>query len=335
MAGPSDMSGPQKAAMLLLSMGEDFTSQIFSKLDDDEIKKLSRAMSRVQNMSPEVVKGTMTEFVDSMNSVTEVKIKGDVFVKKVISKAITGERAENILEDISSELGPTPFENLKDVDSRVVASFIQNEHPQTISLILAHIGSRKAAEIISEFPENLQTDVILRIADLESVPHSVVNEIEEVLQEEINTLGTIDARKMGGAESVAEILNLVDQATEGAILARLEEDHIDLANDIRKMMFVFDDLIDVDDRGIRAILREVNNEELTLALKTAEDAMKEKIFSNLSERAAGLIREDLEIMGPVRLSDVEKAQQNVLRIAKKLEAEGKLMLGKGGEEVFV
>jgi flagellar motor switch protein FliG len=159
--------------------------------------------------------------------------------------------------------------------------------------------------------------------------------VEQVLQQEINALGTVDARKIGGAETVAEILNQVDQSTENAILSRIEEDHLDLANDIRKLMFVFEDLNEVDDRGIRSLLREVNNEELTLALKTAPESLKQKIFSNLSERAAAIIKEDLEIMGPVKLSDVERAQQSVLRVAKKLEAEGKLMLGKGGEEVFV
>jgi len=228
-----------------------------------------------------------------------------------------------------------PFENLKDVDSKVLAKFIQNEHPQTIALILSHINPKQAAEILTDFSENMQSDIMLRVAHLENVPQNIIAEVEQVLQQEINALGTVDARKIGGAETVAEILNQVDQSTENAILSRIEEDHLDLANDIRKLMFVFEDLNEVDDRGVRALLREINNEELTLALKTAPESLKQKIFSNLSERAAAIIKEDLEIMGPVKLSDVERAQQSVLRVAKKLEAEGKLMLGKGGEEVFV
>ncbi|MBW2623238.1 MAG: flagellar motor switch protein FliG, partial [Deltaproteobacteria bacterium] len=202
-------------------------------------------------------------------------------------------------------------------------------------LILAHMEPGKAAEIISEFSENLQTDILMRIANLETVPHSVISEIESVLDEEVNALGTMETRKLGGPNTVAEILNHVDHATENNILSKIEEDRLELANDIRKLMFIFDDLSEVDDRGIRDILREVNNEELTLSLKTASDALKKKILSNLSERAASIIEEDLEVMGPVRLADVEKAQQSVLRVAKKLEAEGKIMLGKGGEETFV
>lgn len=335
MSDVSSLTGPQKAAIFLLSMGEQFTAQIFGKLDDDEIKKLGRAMSRLEGTPPDVVKDVLNEFSELMSSPMEIKVKGEKFVKKIIAQSVDESRAENILDEIGSELGPTPFENLKDLDSRVLANFIQHEHPQTIALILAHMDPGKAAEIISEFPENLQTDILMRIANLETVPHSVISEIESVLDEEVNALGTVETRKLGGPNTVAEILNHVDHATENNILSKIEEDRLELANDIRKLMFVFDDLAEVDDRGIRDILREVNNEELTLSLKTSSDALKQKILGNLSERAAGIIEEDLEVMGPVRLADVEKAQQSILRVAKKLEAEGKIMLGKGGEETFV
>jgi len=331
----ASLTGPEKAAIFLIAMGEQYTTQIFNKLDDRQIKKLSRAMSRVQDIPAEVVQEVLATFLDQLDKPHGLRVKGDAFVKRVLTKTITGDRADTILEDIEADLGPVPFENLKDIDAKVLAKFILNEHPQTIALIMSHINPKKAAEILTEFPENLQSDVMLRVAHLENVPQNIIAEVEEVLQQEINALGTVDARKIGGTETVAEILNQVDQSTENAILSRIEEDHLDLANDIRKLMFVFDDLNEVDDRGIRAILREVNNEELTLALKTAPESLKQKIFGNLSERAAAIIKEDLEIMGPVKLSDVERAQQSVLRVAKKLEAEGKLMLGKGGEEVFV
>lgn len=335
MSDVSSLTGPQKAAIFLLSMGEQFTTQIFGKLDDEEIKHLGRAMSRLEGTPPEVVREVMGEFSELMSSQMEILMKGDAFVKKIISQSVTEERAENILEDIGSDLGPVPFGNLRELDSKVLANFIQHEHPQTIALILAHLDPAKAAEVISEFSENLQTDILMRIANLETVPHSVINEIESVLDKEVNALGSVETRKLGGASTVAEILNHVDHATENNILTKIEEDRLELANDIRKLMFVFDDLADVDDRGIRDILREVNNEELTLSLKTASEAMKQKILGNLSERASKIIEEDLEIMGPVRLADVEKAQQSVLRVAKKLETEGKIMLGKGGEETFV
>ncbi|MEW5723192.1 MAG: flagellar motor switch protein FliG [Thermodesulfobacteriota bacterium] len=330
------MAGPQKAAVLLLTMGEEFTADIFRQLDDNEIKHLGRAMSRIQNVNPELVQNIWGEFVDTVTSPTDLRVKGESFFKATISKAITDDRIEDLLEDIHSEVGPVPFESLRDVDAKVLANFIRNEHPQTVSLILAHLDPNKAAEILMDFPEQLQTDVVLRIAELDTVPHQVVEEIEQVLREEITALGSVGTKKLGGAQTVAEILNQVDQSTENAILSKIEEDKMELANDIRKLMFVFDDLVNLDDRGIRAILKEVNNEELTMALKTASEGMMDKIFKNLSERAAEMIKEDLEVMGPVRLADVEKAQQSILRVAKKLEAEGKIIIGKsGGEDVFV
>ena len=336
MADEKGLTGPQKAAILLLTLGEDFTADIFRQLDDMEIKHLGRAMSGIQHVSPDVVQEVLGEFHDSMLGPTELRIKGDNFFKSSVSKAISEDRAEGLLEDLHTDSGPRPFETMRTVDARVLANFIRNEHPQTVALILAHLDPGQAAEILSDFPEQLQTDVVLRIAELDTVPHQVVEEIEQVLRQEITALGSVGTQKLGGAQTVAEILNSVDQATENAILSKIEEDKMELANDIRKLMFVFDDLVNIDDRGIRAILKEVNNEELTMALKTASETMLGKVLANLSERAAEMIREDLEVMGPVRLADVEKAQQAILRVAKKLEAEGKIIIGKsGGEDVFV
>jgi flagellar motor switch protein FliG len=336
MSDDKGLSGPQKAAVLLLTLGEDFTADIFRQLDDMEIKHLGRAMSGIQHVSPDVVQEVLGEFHDSMMGPTELRIKGDSFFKSSVSRAISEDRVEGLLEDLHTDSGPRPFETMRTVDARVLANFIRNEHPQTVALILAHLDPSQAAEILSDFPEQLQTDVVFRIAELDTVPHQVVEEIEQVLRQEITALGSVGTQKLGGAQTVAEILNSVDQATENAILSKIEEDKMELANDIRKLMFVFDDLVNIDDRGIRAILKEVNNEELTMALKTASETMMTKVLANLSERAAEMIREDLEVMGPVRLADVEKAQQAILRVAKKLEAEGKIIIGKsGGEDVFV
>ena len=336
MSDDKGLTGPQKAAILLLTLGEDFTADIFRQLDDMEIKHLGRAMSGIQHVSPDVVQDVLGEFHDSMLGPTDLRIKGDSFFKSSVSRAISEDRVENLLEDLHTDSGPRPFETMRTVDARVLANFIRSEHPQTVALILAHLDPNQAAEILSDFPEQLQTDVVLRIAELDTVPHQVVEEIEQVLRQEITALGSVGTQKLGGAQTVAEILNSVDQATENAILSKIEEDKMELANDIRKLMFVFDDLVNIDDRGMRSILKEVNNEELTMALKTASETMLSKVLSNLSERAAEMIREDLEVMGPVRLADVEKAQQAILRVAKKLEAEGKIIIGKsGGEDVFV
>jgi flagellar motor switch protein FliG len=314
-------------------MGEEFTTDIFKELEDIEIKSLGKAMSTIQNVSPSQIQDVLYEFQQAMEEPGEMRIKGNDFFKNTIGRALGGDRADGLIQDVNS---PVPFSNIKNIDSKALGNFIRSEHPQTIALVLAHIEPGKAASIISEFPEPLQQDVMLRIADLEPVPFATLDMVEEVLRAEIKAQGPVGGRPAGGSSTVAEILNQVDQNTENAILTKLEEERSDLANEVRKLMFVFEDLIGVDDRSIRTILKEVNNDELTLALKAASPAMQEKIFSNLSERAASMIREDLEAMGPTRLADVEKSQQSILRTAKKLEAEGKIVIGKGdGGDQFV
>ncbi|MDR2300649.1 MAG: flagellar motor switch protein FliG [Deltaproteobacteria bacterium] len=332
-AQPPELSGPEKAAIFLLTMGEEFTTDVFKELEDIEIKSLGKAMTNIQNVTPTQIQDVLWEFLQTMEEPGEIRVKGDDFFKNTIGRALDGNRADGLIQDVNS---PVPFSNIKNIDAKALGNFIRNEHPQTIALVLAHIDPGKSAQIISEFPEPLQQDVMLRIADLDSVPISILDEVEQVLREEIKAQGPVGGRPAGGSGTVAEILNQVDQNTENAILTKLEEERSDLANEVRKLMFVFEDLINVDDRSIRTILKEVNNDELTLSLKAASPGMQEKIFANLSERAASMIREDLEAMGPTRLADVEKAQQAILRAAKKLEAEGKIVIGKGdGGDQFV
>jgi flagellar motor switch protein FliG len=222
------------------------------------------------------------------------------------------------------------------VDSKTLAGFIRSEHPQTIAVILAHLPKAKAAEVVRQFPENLQYEVILRLSNLDVIPPGIVEEIDAVLQREVLSTEGLEAKQLGGVESVAEILNSCDKNTEEHIFSRLEEDDPELAEQIRQLMFVFEDMMSVDDRGIRTLLKEVRNEDLTLALKTASDGLKSKILSNVSERAAAMIQEDLEVMGPVRVSEVEQAQQKIITIARRLEKEGKLVIGgKGTEDALV
>ncbi|MDR3203688.1 MAG: flagellar motor switch protein FliG [Deltaproteobacteria bacterium] len=328
-----ELSGPQKAAIFLLTMGEEFTTEVFKELDDIEIKSLGKAMSQIQNVTPTQIQDVLWEFSQALEEPGDIRVKGNDFFKNTIGRALDDDRAEGLIQDVNS---PVPFSNIKNIDAKALGNFIRNEHPQTIALVLAHIDPGKAAQIISEFPEPLQQDVMMRIADLDQVPINILDEVEQVLREEIKAQGPIGGRAAGGSSTVAEILNQVDQNTENSILSKLEEERSDLANEVRKLMFVFEDLLNVDDRSIRTILKEVNNDELTLSLKGASSAMQEKIFANLSERAASMIREDLEAMGPTRVADVEKAQQSILRAAKKLEAEGKIVIGKGdGGDQFV
>jgi len=253
-----------------------------------------------------------------------------------LAKAVEAGKAKTLLEEMEGESRWNLFQKIKRLDPKTLGNFIKNEHPQTISIILAHLDSAQTAAILQDLPGPLQTEVVYRIAELENVPPAILEEIDQALQEGISTLQNVEGRKIGGIRSVAEILNQMDGSIESAILKGIEEQKQGLADEIRKLMFVFEDLLQVDDRGIMAILKEVTNEVLQLALKTASEELKEKIFKNMSERAAQMLKEDLEVMGPVRLKDVEGAQQNIIKVAKKLESEGKIVLaGKAKEEVFV
>lgn len=331
-----DLSGPQKAAVVLLSLGEEFASTVFKRLDEEEVRELGRQMSQIRNVPAKVVEETFTEFNQLMGSELDLVVKGDEFVKRTLTTALP-DRAEEMLEDLETARLPEPFVKLKATDSRLLGNFIRNEHPQTIAVILAHLDPSKAADVIRTFPENLQYEVVLRIGTLEQVPPAVIHEIDQALAEEVISVGETNGRSVGGIQAVAELLNHFDKATEEMLLERLEEYKSEMADQVRQLMFVFEDLNSIEDRGIRTILKEVSNEDLTLALKTASEGLKAKILSNVSERAAAMIQEDLEVMGPVRLSDVERAQQNITRVARRLEKEGKVVIGTGrtAEDVFV
>ncbi len=337
MATDSDkLSGLQKAAIVLASMGEQFTAEIFKQLDKEEIKRVGMAMSTLDSVEPELQESLLKEFLEDLKSEIGPVISGDMTARRALALALGEDAAAGLLEELDKAKEPVPFERVKHVDSRTLAGFIKSEHPQTIAVILAHLPSSKAAEVLSEFPENLKYDVVLRISNLDVIPPGIVEEIDAVLNREILSTEGSEAKRLGGVEAVAELLNNVDKNTEEQIFGRLEEDDPELADQIRQLMFVFEDLINVDDRGIRELLKEVRNEDLTLALKTASEELKQKILSNVYERAAAMILEDLEVMGPVRLSEVEQAQQKIIQVARRLEKEGKIVIGgKGGEDVLV
>jgi flagellar motor switch protein FliG len=333
------VAGAQKAAIFLFSIGEELASTIVKQLDDMEIKRLGSTMSKIPSISSKLVETVFSEFNEMSTSHLPIQVGhsgGAQFIKKVVTKAIEGEKAQTIIDEIQEEGKWNLFQKIRRLDPKTVSSFIKSEHPQTIALILVHLDSAQAADILEELPAPLQTEVLFRMAELENIPPGIIEEIDFALQEEIAMVKSPEGQKQGGVRVVAEILNQMDSSVEGAILKGIEEQKQTLAEEIRKLMFVFEDLIQVDDRSIMAILKEVNNEALMAALKTATDELKEKIFKNMSERAGQMLKEDLEVMGPVRLKDVEGAQQSILKIAKKLEGEGKIVLAsKGKEEVFV
>lgn len=246
-------------------------------------------------------------------------------------------RQLDLIESLDLDTSPEFFQKIKKLDSRTLASYMRNEHPQTVALVLAHLERPQAGAVLAQFPEKLQMEVVRRIANLDHVSPAIIEEIDTALRDEISLVEEVGGRAIGGAQSVAEILNQMERSVENNILKRLEEeDYESLAEDIRRYMFTFEDLLGVEDRGVMALLKEVNTQELALALKAASEDLREKFFRNMSSRAAEMLREELEIMGPARLRDVEAAQQKIIQIAKRLEGEGQLVLaGKGSEDVFI
>ncbi|ADK84283.1 flagellar motor switch protein FliG [Desulfarculus baarsii DSM 2075] len=336
MAVGDKLTGVQKTAIVLASLGEQFAAEIFKQMDEEEIRQVGLAMSKLNQVDAKVVDAVLMEFLEKLRGDSGPLVGGSKTAQRALALAMGEDAARDIIADMERSIEPVPFERVKTVDSKTLASFIKSEHPQTIAVILSHLPQMKAAEVLREFPENLQYDVVLRISNLDVIPPGIIEEIDAVLQREIVSTEGAEAKQLGGVEAVAELLNNVDKATEEHIFGRLEEDDPEMAEKIRQLMFVFEDLINVDDRGIRTLLKEVRNEDLTVALKTSSEDLRAKILGNVSERAAAMIQEDLEVMGPVRLSEVEQSQQKIIQIARRLEKEGKIAIGgKGGEDVLV
>jgi flagellar motor switch protein FliG len=323
--------------MLLVSLGEGNAGEILKRLDDKEVQILGQRISRLEMVPTKQLASILEEFHKMMEAPEALVVRGDQFFKNTISKTMDMKRQEDLIDSLDLETSPEFFQKIKKLDSRTLASYMRNEHPQTVALVLAHLERPQAGAVLSQFPENLQMEVVRRIANLDQVSPAIIEEIDTALRDEISLVEEVGGRAIGGAQSVAEILNQMERSVENNILKRLEEeDYEALAEDIRRYMFTFEDLLGVEDRGIMALLKEVNTQELALALKAASDDLKEKFFRNMSTRAAEMLREELEIMGPARLRDVEASQQKIIQIAKRLEAEGQLVLaGKGGEDVFV
>ena len=327
-------SGAQKAAILLLSFGEDISAEIFKNMNEFEIKRIGSAMSRLGRLEQEIVDEVMIEFYEILQQNKKLFYGGNEFTMKVIGNAFKGGDADELIDQL--QLGSAAnLDSLELIDPRTLATFIRNEHPQTIALILAHLDAKKCGETLKMLPESLHTEILLRIANLDAVAPEIIDEIDDVLRNEIQAMGSIHTQKIGGVEPIAEMLNLIDKATEEQILDNLEERDPDLAEQIRQLMFTFDDLIKIDDRGIQELAKAVSNDKWKIALKTASEAVKELVFKNMSERAAKMLREDMEAMSAVKLADVESTQFEVVQIARKLEEEGKIIIASGGETAYV
>ncbi|WP_272700397.1 flagellar motor switch protein FliG [Desulfovibrio sp. Fe33] len=331
----ADFSGPQKTAIVLLALGEKFTAEVFKRMERNEIAAVSKAMLETDSIPKEEVLEVLKEYNEALAYGAELLVGGPEQVKRLLTQSLDSETAKYIMDSLDLDTGPTPFQELENVSPRILAQILRNEHPQTLALILGHLHPDQAAELIQNLPAGVRAEVLMRLAKLEAVAEEMLMEVDKVLQSQLIAMGGKEGKKVGGVNSVAEILNAVDRNTEEEVLSEIEEESTQMAEDIRNLMFVFEDVKSIDDIAIRELLKEVSNEDLTVALKGASEELREKFFKNLSERASAMIKEDLEIMPPKKLSEVEAAQQAIVKTVRRLEDEGKIVISRGGSDVFI
>ncbi|HIN01525.1 MAG TPA: flagellar motor switch protein FliG [Deltaproteobacteria bacterium] len=330
------MTGPKKAAILLLALGEDGAADVMKNLEEAEIQQVGYYMSRFTDVSPEELDIVLEEFYrNSVMADEGVNISSSPdFVKNALTKALGADRAKELSDNLRAGEEEAGLEALRYAEPIMISNYIRTEHPQTIALILSYLkNAEQSSAVLRDLPESLQADILYRMAVIESIPPGVISEMNEVLTEEMKTAGSM-ATSVGGVEPVAEILNSVDKATETRILSSIEETNPDLAEQIRELMFTFEDMALIDAKQMQLVMKDVDQADMVLALKTASDAVKELIFSSMSSRAAEMVREDLENLGPAKLSDVEAAQQKIIKVVKKLEEAGTIIIaGAGGGDL--
>ena len=332
---PSELSNTEKAALTLMSLGKDTASAVLQHLNEQEVKRISRAFMAVHEVDRETQLVIIQEFLRMMTAGAKMLLDGREFAKDVISSAFGEQAGEGLLEYITGARKEPISAIFQDVPEKILTAFIQAEHPQTVAFLMTKMNPDQGAQTLQTLPEEAQTDILIRVANLNNVKSDVVDEVREVLRSQLRGNGLNEEEEVGGPKAAADILNFVERANEERILTEIEEMYPDLAEQIRNLMFTFEDLKKIDDKGIQAILKEVPRDQLVLGLKTASDGLKDLLFKNVSQRAAQMIKEDLDNMGPVKLKDVEKAQQGIVDIVRRLEAEGKIAVGAAGAEEFV
>jgi len=329
---PNKLTGPQKAAIFLMLMGEEFTSEVYKYLDEEDIKRIGIEMAKIDYIPSEAVKKILEEAnIEAKEMLGDLSVTPEEFLKQSLLKAY-GEKGKELYEEIKKEIGPETFKKLRKLDPKTIASFLSNEHPQTVAIILAHLDPDLSGQVLQLLPEKIRGEVLLRIALLNKVDPEIVKEISDALEAELQSVGSVLGKKIGGPEKAAEVLSHAGRELEDELLTEIEDENPTLAEEIRRYLFTFEDFLKVDDFSIQTLLREISTDDLKLALKGASPEVKEKFFRNMSKRAADLLKDELELMPPVRITEVEKAQQNIIKTAKKLEQEGKIVLTRGEEE---
>ena len=329
------ISGPERAAIFMMSLGEQGAAEVMKHMGPREVQEIGAAMAALNNVPSEKVHSVLGHFAETMQQQSAVGVDSVEYVRRVLIAALGEERANGLLNRILQGKGSKGLESLKWMDPRTVAEVIQHEHPQIIAIVLSTMESDHAAEILMHVPESSRSDVLMRIATLDTVSPNALDELNGVLEKQLSGSTSVQSTGVGGIKTAASILNMIDSDSEAAITAAITEKDAELAQQISEKMFVFENLLSVDDRGIQAILREIQSDTLITALKGADEAMMNKVFSNMSSRAAEMMREDLEAKGPVRLKDVEAAQKEILEVASRMADAGDISLGGKGDDEYV
>jgi len=336
MARKVGFSGREKAAILLIALGPDKSAKIFKHLQDDEIEELTLEIANMRKITPEEKDNVVEEFYQICLAQNFISEGGINYAKEVLEKAMGSNKALEIINKLTASLQVRPFDFVRKADANQLLNFIQSEHPQTIALILSYLSSNQAGQILSSLPQDKQADVAQRIATMDRTSPEIIKEVEYVLERKLSSMVTQDYTSTGGIQTIVDILNSVDRGTEKFIMETLEIQDAELAEEIKKRMFVFEDIITLDSVSIQRFIREVDNNELTIALKGATQEVRDIIFANMSKRMAEMIKEDMEFMGPIRLRDVEEAQQKIVNIIRKLEEAGEIIISRGGgDEIIV
>ena len=330
-----EITGVQKAAVLLIALGPERSAQVFKHLKDDEIEALTLEIANTKSVPSDLKDSILDEFYEVCLAQQYIAEGGIAYAKELLDKALGEDRARDVIGRLTASLQVRPFEFVRKADASQLLNFIQDEHPQTIALILAYLPASQAAAVVSALAPEKQADVARRIAMMDRTSPDVIKEVENVLEKKLASLVNQDYTIVGGVDSIVNILNTVDRSTEKHIMETLEIEEPELADDIRRKMFVFEDILVLDNRSIQTVLREVDNNELAIALKNANEDVQKVIFDNLSSRLASMIKEDMEFMGPVRLKDVEDAQQKIVNIIRKLEDSGEIVISRGGGDEIV
>ncbi len=328
----NEFSGAESAAIFLMTLGEDYAAQVMKHLGPKEVQSVGNAMASLKAVSKIEVQKVMDKFDEMVGNQTALGIDSDSYIRKVLYGALGEDKAGQLVDRILMGRDSKGIEALKWMDPKTVADIIRIEHPQIVAIILSHLDADQSASVLDSLPENIRADVIMRIASLDGIPPIAIKELDKVLEQQFSTGQSMKSSSVGGVKTAAEILNFLDSPIESAIMEEIKEIDDALGQSIQDKMFVFDNLMDVDDRGIQTLLREVSSESLAPALKGADEVLREKMFKNMSKRGAEMLRDDLEVMGPVRLSDVESAQREILEVARRLADQGDIALGGSSDE---